>query len=303
MRRDNPHISKRRGGRAKTGHRKFSLQAFHAKHLGGHHAHSTSSNSNNQQQQQQYSNNKVDSNGAQMEIHGVAGNDKSFAVDHRKLPVVVENELRHIKEGVGLENTKGIQNTKEEQQMLLAANASLTSDKSCSSTKLNGCLVGTPPSTNNNEHRRVRVDDRLTTESNLTGTSITNTNNSVNAKNSTSNNSQQYRHHHHHHQQHHNRHQSGSGSHHHRCHHHHHHSQHQHNNKNSHTNGKTSCKNNSGAIPTPAEPTSTSSACVYFDDDTLVLNDSQSSGNVSPQRRSSFVCSQSSIHREDSSLN
>lgn len=32
MRRDNPHISKRRGGR-KTGHRKFSLQAFHGKHL------------------------------------------------------------------------------------------------------------------------------------------------------------------------------------------------------------------------------------------------------------------------------
>lgn len=31
MRRDNPHISKRRGGR-KPGHRKFSLQAFHNRH-------------------------------------------------------------------------------------------------------------------------------------------------------------------------------------------------------------------------------------------------------------------------------
>lgn len=41
MRRDNPHISKRRGGR-KTGHRKFSLQAFHGKHL-----------ASQQQQQQQ----------------------------------------------------------------------------------------------------------------------------------------------------------------------------------------------------------------------------------------------------------
>ena len=30
MRRDNPHISKRRGGR-KSGHRRFSLQAFHHK--------------------------------------------------------------------------------------------------------------------------------------------------------------------------------------------------------------------------------------------------------------------------------
>lgn len=32
MRRDNPHISKRRGGR-KSSHRKFSLQAFHSKHI------------------------------------------------------------------------------------------------------------------------------------------------------------------------------------------------------------------------------------------------------------------------------
>ena len=31
MRQDNPHISKRRGGRKQT-HRRFSLQAFHAKH-------------------------------------------------------------------------------------------------------------------------------------------------------------------------------------------------------------------------------------------------------------------------------
>jgi hypothetical protein len=31
MRRDNPHISKRRGGRKPT-HRRFSLQAFHYKH-------------------------------------------------------------------------------------------------------------------------------------------------------------------------------------------------------------------------------------------------------------------------------
>lgn len=38
MRKDNPHISKRRGGR-KASHRKFSLQAFHPKHLAaGHHA-------------------------------------------------------------------------------------------------------------------------------------------------------------------------------------------------------------------------------------------------------------------------
>lgn len=40
MKRDNPHISKRRGGR-KTGHRKFSLQAFHAKHLIHHNSHQT----------------------------------------------------------------------------------------------------------------------------------------------------------------------------------------------------------------------------------------------------------------------
>lgn len=44
MRRDNPHISKRRGGR-KPGHRKFSLQAFHARH--------SSSNEQHQQQQSQ----------------------------------------------------------------------------------------------------------------------------------------------------------------------------------------------------------------------------------------------------------
>jgi len=31
MRQDNPHISKRRGGRKQT-HRRFSLQAFHSKH-------------------------------------------------------------------------------------------------------------------------------------------------------------------------------------------------------------------------------------------------------------------------------
>lgn len=35
MRRDNPHISKRRGGR-KNSNRKFSLQAFHPRHLHGH---------------------------------------------------------------------------------------------------------------------------------------------------------------------------------------------------------------------------------------------------------------------------
>ena len=33
MRQDNPHISKRRGGRKQT-HRRFSLQAFHNKHKG-----------------------------------------------------------------------------------------------------------------------------------------------------------------------------------------------------------------------------------------------------------------------------
>jgi len=31
MRRDNPHMSKRRGGRKSGGHRRFSLQAFHHK--------------------------------------------------------------------------------------------------------------------------------------------------------------------------------------------------------------------------------------------------------------------------------
>ena len=34
MRKDNPHISKRRGGRKQT-HRRFSLQAFHYKHRHG----------------------------------------------------------------------------------------------------------------------------------------------------------------------------------------------------------------------------------------------------------------------------
>lgn len=38
MRKDNPHISKRRGGRKQT-HRRFSLQAFHHKHR-HHHDHS-----------------------------------------------------------------------------------------------------------------------------------------------------------------------------------------------------------------------------------------------------------------------
>lgn len=37
MRKDNPHISKRRGGRKQT-HRRFSLQAFHHKHR-HHHEH------------------------------------------------------------------------------------------------------------------------------------------------------------------------------------------------------------------------------------------------------------------------
>ncbi|CAL1546892.1 unnamed protein product [Lymnaea stagnalis] len=37
MRKDNPHISKRRGGRKQT-HRRFSLQAFHHKHR-HHHDH------------------------------------------------------------------------------------------------------------------------------------------------------------------------------------------------------------------------------------------------------------------------
>ena len=36
MRKDNPHISKRRGGRKQT-HRRFSLQAFHHKHHKYHH--------------------------------------------------------------------------------------------------------------------------------------------------------------------------------------------------------------------------------------------------------------------------
>lgn len=32
MRRDNPHVSKRRAGGRKSTHRRFSLQAFHQKH-------------------------------------------------------------------------------------------------------------------------------------------------------------------------------------------------------------------------------------------------------------------------------
>ena len=38
MRKDNPHISKRRGGRKQT-HRRFSLQAFHHKHRHHHPGH------------------------------------------------------------------------------------------------------------------------------------------------------------------------------------------------------------------------------------------------------------------------
>jgi G protein-coupled receptor 158 len=38
MRKDNPHISKRRGGRKQT-HRRFSLQAFHHKHRHHHTEH------------------------------------------------------------------------------------------------------------------------------------------------------------------------------------------------------------------------------------------------------------------------
>ena len=38
MRKDNPHISKRRGGRKQT-HRRFSLQAFHHKHRHHHRSH------------------------------------------------------------------------------------------------------------------------------------------------------------------------------------------------------------------------------------------------------------------------
>lgn len=38
MRKDNPHISKRRGGRKQT-HRRFSLQAFHYKHKHATHSH------------------------------------------------------------------------------------------------------------------------------------------------------------------------------------------------------------------------------------------------------------------------
>lgn len=38
MRKDNPHISKRRGGRKQT-HRRFSLQAFHHKHRHHHSDH------------------------------------------------------------------------------------------------------------------------------------------------------------------------------------------------------------------------------------------------------------------------
>ncbi|CAN7980565.1 unnamed protein product [Ixodes pacificus] len=38
MRKDNPHISKRRGGRKVT-HRRFSLQPFHHKHKPHHHPH------------------------------------------------------------------------------------------------------------------------------------------------------------------------------------------------------------------------------------------------------------------------
>lgn len=67
MRRDNPHISKRRGGR-KTGHRKFSLQAFHAKHIAGH-----------------LSNSQMDSDGSQ---------DKKSAEmssnNNKQLPVLLE---------------------------------------------------------------------------------------------------------------------------------------------------------------------------------------------------------------------
>ena len=41
MRKDNPHISKRRGGRKQT-HRRFSLQAFHHKHRHHHSDHERS---------------------------------------------------------------------------------------------------------------------------------------------------------------------------------------------------------------------------------------------------------------------
>lgn len=40
MRKDNPHISKRRGGRKGT-HRRFSLQPFHHKHKHHEHEHET----------------------------------------------------------------------------------------------------------------------------------------------------------------------------------------------------------------------------------------------------------------------
>lgn len=134
MRRDNPHISKRRGGR-KPGHRKFSLQAFHAKHIAGAgSSHNTASNSAQQSHNIEAGHQIGDS---------IMNNNSDHRFNHSeqqlisigtgsKLPVVVEHDG----------------NESAEDKPTIAE----TSDSSCDRRiRVGGTSVGAAPINNRNQ--------------------------------------------------------------------------------------------------------------------------------------------------------
>lgn len=239
MRRDNPHISKRRGGR-KTSHRKFSLQAFHA----------------HRQQQQQPAHLQAPSSSA-------GSSSAKSLVETQRLPLLLESQSE-LSGGGGGEKLRDPTEVNSREELSVARSE---------------------PPTGSGGGRRVRM------ESGSSSTVVA----PADRGDIRQNHSRPHSHHHHHHHHHHRRHQHAQ-------------QQQQHNEcatKAPSLVGWPATATTTGRNLVSADPNSTGSGGgVYFDyDENIIMNDSQSSENVSPQRRSSFVCSQSSIHPDDSSLN
>lgn len=263
MRRDNPHISKRRGGR-KLGHRKFSLQAFHAKHIVGSHHSQTAAPASANSQQTSTSETTTKSGDSMINVFAT-NNANSSSLDNSRLLQSTGNKLPVLDENV--EGAYDCQLSDNLRQLSIIPASSKAEDGG---------------------DKRIRIAD--TSKSNCTNNSHMHRHERINEnhkRNQSAAAAQQQQ------QQPSHRHNSIGPN----KHHHHHHHNHNHHHHNNHRRGQR-------RSVISADPVSSSSvgglSNVYHDVNDEVT-ESQSSGNVSPQRQSSIVCSQSSIHPEESS--
>lgn len=266
MRRDNPHISKRRGGR-KPGHRKFSLQAFHNRHSSSSEHQNSSSAATNSQAHQTETVGSQSNPGSEQAGLLAAGRQQTQqpmtgTSSNQYMPAPATGAGPGPGPGAGNNNSAG----------RLPALAELDGEASSSYSDQRSCLAplqGARGSGTSSGMKHVRVDDTILEYAD------------ARAKGQAKSEGRQLKH------------QSGN--------------QFKASSLTSKLIGKATRKQqNSRAASSRWKPELPSTSSLGLDDETIMaMNDSQSSGEITPQHRQSIVFGSSSYQadQEPSSVN